>query len=588
MTWPLAASKATACLLLAAFLLALLAPPAHADRSEYDLEHSGGIALAPDSNLADGSSGQAKRHEFTQYWAKARSWAQSQSWLQVRSWAQAQSSTESQVVGLVLGFGKTLAKCACLVIFIAILAKVLGKVDCNSKKCDCRKWCKPIARFLMYIGYDEFEEFDAICTVHSVQDVKKDGLLGELEFKVKVRFNWSNFETALTKDLRWEQTKGLPIPQGTSECKITLLSAGKLSTKTVASYSMEVKKDMLDRPGFWGEKQKFKMEDKGKVVGTLLMTFRKPSEGEGGDFSGMVPITGIDDDSSLAVELMKEMEELEKTPGFVKPQGKLEGDQKLELLARVLEGDLREMDKKGKVAGVVYVKVYHCNYAELQGDDRKDELKRQMEKAKKKGLQQIEKKWYWCWYEDKKAATKKWNYPDGFINMTSITSVHRAPERIDEFVIKYSEGGDKEQLVYRREKGKGLDLWIEGLDVSTQEIRKQLKDTKESAEQNEQAYPRMKAMHQSWVQSKGMPQTAEDWQAWYGWFRDNNYPEDLIKKLYSEIASQQPKAKAQPPGKGAAAAPAKGKGAAKGGGGAAPKAAAPKAKSQSPQPKRQR
>merc|ERR1719282_1749036 len=81
---------------------------------------------------------------------------------------------------------------------------------------------------------------------------------------------------------------------------------------------------------------------------------------------------------------MKELEELEATPGFVKPQGKWEGDQKVYLLSKVLEGDLREVKKNGKEDGKSFIRVVQCNYAELQGDDMKEEWKKQIEKAKKR------------------------------------------------------------------------------------------------------------------------------------------------------------------------------------------------------------
>ena len=34
-----------------------------------------------------------------------------------------------------------------------------------------------------------------------------------------------------------------------------------------------------------------------------------------------------------------------------------------------------------------------------------------------KGLPEVERKWYWVWYEDRKHAEdeKKWHYPDGFL-----------------------------------------------------------------------------------------------------------------------------------------------------------------------------
>merc|ERR1719221_338720 len=99
----------------------------------------------------------------------------------------------------------------------------------------------------------------------------------------------------------------MEVPQGASECAITLMSLGKFKDATVADYVLETKKDLLDKEDeIFGKKQKLKLESKGKVVGTLAVTFRR-----GGDSAtGAIPISGIDEDSALAIEIMKHIEEL--------------------------------------------------------------------------------------------------------------------------------------------------------------------------------------------------------------------------------------------------------------------------------------
>lgn len=310
---------------------------------------------------------------------------------------------------------------------------------------------------------------------------------------------------------------------------------------------METKKDMLDKDGFWGEKQKIKLESKGKTVGTLLMTFRKRGDADGdgaggGAGMGALPISGVSEDSALAVEVFKELEELRNTPGFVEPEGKWEGNMKVALLGKVLTGQLRGVDEGGKETGQVYVKVINCNFAELQGKDMQEELQRQREKAKKKGLPGLEKKWYWVWYPDKKHADheKKWHYPDGFLPLASITSVHRSPERDDQFVVKYTEDKAKKVLIYRREAGKGLDVWVEGLDLCFNDCRKMIKEKKEAEEKEESALKRMRKMHEQWLQKNGLPKNEEQWAKWFQWFKDSKYDEELIRKLYQEISKPQP------------------------------------------------
>merc|ERR1712196_638351 len=108
-----------------------------------------------------------------------------------------------------------------------------------------------------------------------------------------------------------------------------------------------------------------------------------------------------------------------------------------------------------------------------------NERERQKKKAKVKGIA-VEQKWYWCWYENHKAAYSDvdWHFPDGYIPLAAVTSIYVTPDRNDQFIIKYFEDGERQILVYRREPGKSLTLWVEGLEVCSAECRKQLKDSK--------------------------------------------------------------------------------------------------------------
>merc|ERR1712151_385294 len=114
--------------------------------------------------------------------------------------------------------------------------------------------------------------------------------------KVKINFAWSKWETSGTTDLRWEQAKIMEVPQGASECCITLLSLGKFKDTTVADYIMDTKKDLLDkRESILGKKQKLRLENKGKVVGTLVATFRNAGDGP----TAGVPVADVDENSAL-------------------------------------------------------------------------------------------------------------------------------------------------------------------------------------------------------------------------------------------------------------------------------------------------
>ncbi|CAK0882960.1 unnamed protein product, partial [Prorocentrum cordatum] len=311
------------------------------------------------------------------------------------------AGARSRFYGLIFGPAKMILKLCAACVCFALLFKMLGKIDCASKKMDPRRWCKCCARQLMAMGWDEFESFDASVRVHSVADIANKGMLGgEKEFRVTIRFKWSKFDTPPTRDMKWESIKTMEVPQGAHECTIALYSLGKFRDTCLGKIELETKKDMIDKPDFWGKKQKFKLEKSGKEIGKILITFYKKGDGdgdddgEGGGSMPEVPVDGVDSDSALALEIQLAIEELEKVPGFVKPAGKWEGQNKIIMLARVLEGQLREVNKKGKETGKVYIAIRYCNISELFGDEdnRREELKRQKEKAKQKGLPEVEKK----------------------------------------------------------------------------------------------------------------------------------------------------------------------------------------------------
>jgi len=450
-------------------------------------------------------------------------------------------------LGLARDAAKIMAACA----ICAVLYYCISKIDCNSKRFDCRR-CRCCARNLLLFGYDEFEGFGVNIKIHSIADIKTEGFLGSKEFKVKVAFGWSKWETAATTDLRWEQTKLMEVPQGACECVIQLWSINKAGIKSKeADFELETKKDMLDREeDFWGKKQKLKLEKKGKHIGTLSVTFRRKGDDAGGESGNVsLPIKGVDEDSGLAVELQTAWEELQKRPGFVPrmQDGKLEGDSKVLLLSEVLEGNLRQVSKKGKEKGKVFIKVLRAHKSELAGDDCKEEMKKAIEKARQKGQSDLERKWYWVVYEDKKAYEKKKTHPEEFIAMISILKVNRSPDRNDQFIITYGDDGDKEMLIYRRDSGKGLDVWMDGLELCFTTCRDMVKENQKKTQMKEDAEARMWAMHKSWLAQKGPPMSHDDWARWRQWFVDSNFDTEMINALQRKLAEQHAQAQKNQP-----------------------------------------
>merc|ERR1719413_92281 len=125
--------------------------------------------------------------------------------------------------------------------------------------------------------------------------------------------------------------------------------------------------------GFFGKQQKVKMTSKGRLIGTLSVTFRRKVQGErldDGNVSDWMPITGVEEDSSLSLAIRQAWTELSKAPNFVQPEAKLEGDHKIFLLSKVLTDELREVSKSGKELGRISIRVINANFADLQGDRR--------------------------------------------------------------------------------------------------------------------------------------------------------------------------------------------------------------------------
>lgn len=467
---------------------------------------------------------------------------------------------------------KGLMKFAAALACIAILCKIFGSIDCNSRKLDVRTWCKCMPRLLMRAGWDEFESERCKVQVHKVKDVKQTAMIGKTAFFVQVGFRWSRWTTATTTDLSWEQSKILDIPQGASECQIILTAEGKIKNTEVGRITLETKRQMLDKKGtaFWGKPQRLQLLKGDKPVGVLYVTF---SEFTGGDDVPL--IDGCDDDSPLGCELGKCAEEEPKIERGEFPKS---GEEKLALLARVLCGNLDEVPQPGKTERC-YVKVMKCNLADLQGEKKRPaELAKQIEKAREKGLTELPQKWYWVWYENQKAAEKPgFPKPDGFFPMLSIINVLRDLQVENQFTMRYTEDGQKGEIKYKR-VDKQLDIWIEGLEIFNSECRqlhKATKDSEEAEEFEKKAMAQMRGLHAAYCQSRGFPKTPDEWKAWFGYLKLNGNPDKLIEKFYEEVQAQakaQQEALAKAKTQTAAAAPKTTKAAAKG-----PPAAKPKA-----------
>jgi hypothetical protein len=410
---------------------------------------------------------------------------------------------------MIPGVGRDAMKCLMGCVCLLVLYKLIISIDCNSKKLDCRRF-KIIARFLMYIGYDEYQTFRVTVTVHSLDGQKPQGWTGaDRKFKVKVAFKWSFMMTAATDTMKWEQTKGLDVPQGTEECYVYLIEEGAIKKNCVmGEYVLDLKRDMIDAKKFWGERKRLKLEKNGTPMGAIAISFRNFDDPDGGGGGmGELPIDGIDEDGGLALAIREAYEEMQKEDKIPKPEPKptaagaegedgappaavesevvkLEGHLKIDCLGRCCTGPLRWLDKADKDLGKVFVRIIHCNVAELSGDDMKKEMAAQWKKANEKGLTELQKKWYFVMYHDKKDAYhfKNWHDPIEFFPMTAISKISRDPKKNDAFVVTHQDpdaADDKSIKKFKREGGRSLDVWYDGLDHCFREVREVVKAEKE-------------------------------------------------------------------------------------------------------------
>jgi hypothetical protein len=151
--------------------------------------------------------------------------------------------TRARTGGVAMDTYKLLAGCA----LCAIIIGLVSRIDCGSKKLDVRR-CKCMGRWLLDIGYDEFESFNIRVTVHSVQDIVGEGLLdSKTQFQAEVAFKWSKWSTSPTTDMKWEQSKALEVPQGASEGMLTLKSVGTFRNKSLGTHCFDTKIQMIEK-----------------------------------------------------------------------------------------------------------------------------------------------------------------------------------------------------------------------------------------------------------------------------------------------------------------------------------------------------
>jgi hypothetical protein len=411
-----------------------------------------------------------------------------------------------------------LMACACLVIAYRWLVK-----NCTClRKADIRKIPGVGACFLRS-GIDKYEKFGVIVQVHSVKDLPKvGGIIGSPKLYVTLQARYEYQKTRVSSSGKWEQAMNLMIPQGTEYLYVTLWEQKTLGSDTeIGTAEIEIEGTLKDNASFYGKKKLFKLqkEDAAGAFGQIAITFRQAGD-KGGSQDPF--IKDLDPDAKPALfgallDIVADMDE-NKIPR------NLEGVPKLELLAKVLQGKLIPSKSKDAV---------FCAVVELfpptGSDSESSEVDMTVlaEKAKKKGLSYIPKKWFWATYESKKDFLKAPEKPESQVPILSISSVHVDPQSPGDLYIRYFSKGPKKSKVELKYKctDTDVDVWADALEMFREECRG-LKATQAKREEE-------------WSQLS----LDDKFKEWMEFYKGQGYSDEELKQYYEQYTlAQMPEA----------------------------------------------
>jgi hypothetical protein len=386
------------------------------------------------------------------------------------------------------------------------------------RKADIRK-IPGVGQCFLRSGFDRYEKFSVIAQVHSVKDLPKvGGLISSPKLYVTLQARYEYQRTRVSATGKWEQAVNLSIPQGTEIIYATVWDQKTLGSDVdIGTAEIEIEGTLKGNASFYGKKKPFKLtkEDAAGSFGQLTLTFRPA----GDEVGGQVPfIKDLDPDSKPALygallDIVGDMDE-DKIPR------NLEGAGKLDLLAKVLQGKLVPARSKEPV---------FCAVVELfpptgsDSDSNEVDMAALAEKAKKKGLSYIPKKWFWASYASKKDFLKNPDKPDSLIPILSISSVHVDPQSPGDLYIRYFAKGPKKSKVELKYKcsDTDVDAWADALELFREECR-QMKSAQAKREDE-------------W----GKLSIDDKFKEWMDFYRGQGYSDEELKQYYEQYTLAQ-------------------------------------------------
>ena len=404
--------------------------------------------------------------------------------------------------------------CAC---FVIVYRWIIKNCTCF-RKADIRK-IPGVASCFIRSGIDRYEKFGVIIQVHSVKDLPKiGGIIGSPKLYVTLQARYEYQKTRVSPTGKWEQSLTMAIPQGSEYLTITLWEQKTLGSDVeIGTAEIEIEGSLKDNSTFYGKKKPFKLQKEDAVgsFGQITLTFRQAGE-KGGNSEPFIKDLDPDEKPALfgaLLDIVADMEE-DKIPK------NLEGVPKLELLSKVLQGKLVSSKSKDPV---------FCAVVELfpptGSDSESSEVDMTIlaEKAKKKGLSYIPKKWFWATYASRKDFLKTPDKPDSMVPILSISSVHVDPQSPGDLYVRYFSKGPKKSKTELKYKctDTDVDIWADALELFREECRG------------------LKANQAKREEEWGKLSLDDKFKEWMEFYKGQGYSDEELKQYYEQYTLAQ-------------------------------------------------
>lgn len=352
-------------------------------------------------------------------------------------------ATSAQVLSMFFPMYGMMRDCALCVMAFACLGYMYSKVcACSVRDMKC------CSRLLLKTGWDKFETFHMVVTIHAVKDLQPGRKF------IRVEAGSQSFDTTEQQgaNAQWEESQKIKVPQGTSSIEIKVMRPGTFKDKTAGTVKLRVLDDIMG-----GEKAKaggkfpskrwyILLNSKGRGEGSVKLSFLKTGAASADGDEKQAPMLGGEDMNPIAqAHLMQAASSLGRGASVT-------GAKRVQVFAKACEGYLRKANAWGNF-DTKYFKAVRIKTG----------------------------KWFLCWWSDKAQADKKPpEKPEGQIAIPAITQVMNHPQERHDFILRYKnrDGSVKDLFLQRVDLDR--NIWVELLNAFVQELRAEEREHKGS------------------------------------------------------------------------------------------------------------